>query len=54
MRVDLPPGRHSVRMVFETPAEDYVGRGITLAALVLAVALGLGPLSLHQKTKRVG
>jgi hypothetical protein len=35
MMVDLPPGKHSVRMVFETPLEIMVGRVLTIATFVL-------------------
>ena len=35
MVVDLPPGKHSIRMVFETPLEIIVGRVVTLATFVL-------------------
>jgi hypothetical protein len=41
MLVDLPPGNHFVRLVFETPMEDYVGRALSLATLVLMAFLGL-------------
>jgi hypothetical protein len=41
MLVDLPPGNHSILMVFETPREDYVGRSLSLVTLVLMAFLGL-------------
>lgn len=42
MLVDLPPGNHSVRLVFETPAEMLVGRAASCFTGVLAMFLGLG------------
>jgi hypothetical protein len=42
MLVDLPPGNHSVRMVFETPTEVSVGRTATCITVALMVFLGLG------------
>jgi hypothetical protein len=35
MLVDLPPGKHSLRMVFETPLEIIVGRVVTIATSIL-------------------
>jgi uncharacterized membrane protein YfhO len=35
-RIDLPPGRHTIELHFDTPVENQVGRGISLAALALA------------------
>ena len=40
MVVDLPPGKHSVRMVFETPLELSVGRWVSIATLALVLILG--------------
>jgi hypothetical protein len=40
MLLDLAPGNHSVRMVFETPREDYVGRALSSISVVLVVFLG--------------
>lgn len=37
MLIDAPPGDHSIRLVFETPLENSIGRGVTLVAL-LAIA----------------
>ena len=42
MLVDLPPGNHFVRMVFETPIEVLVGRAATCLTVALFVFLGLG------------
>jgi hypothetical protein len=41
MVVDLPPGKHSLRLVFETPLEISVGRPVTFITLALMVFLGL-------------
>jgi hypothetical protein len=41
MFVDLPPGKHSLRLVFETPLEISVGRAATFTTLALMVLLGL-------------
>jgi len=41
MLLDLPPGNHSVRMVFETPTEDYVGRALSCVTVVLLAFLSL-------------
>jgi hypothetical protein len=41
MVMDLPPGRHSLRLVFETPREISIGRAATFTTLVLIVFLGL-------------
>ena len=40
MVVDLPPGKHSIRMVFETPLEQSVGRWVSIATLALFLVLG--------------
>jgi uncharacterized membrane protein YfhO len=37
MLVDLPPGKHSVRMVFETPLEIIVGRVLTIVTALLVL-----------------
>jgi hypothetical protein len=39
MLVETPPGKHSVRMVFETPLEVFIGRALTLASLALIAFL---------------
>lgn len=39
MLLDLPLGNHSIRMVFETPIEDYAGRALSCITLVLIVFL---------------
>jgi hypothetical protein len=39
MVVDLPPGKHSLRLVFETPLEISVGRALTFTTLALMVFL---------------
>ncbi|MBZ5610943.1 MAG: hypothetical protein LAP38_21985, partial [Acidobacteriia bacterium] len=41
MLVDAPPGKHTVRLVFETPLELIAGRALTLATLALVVFLAL-------------
>ena len=41
MLLDQPPGNHTVRMVFETPLEDYVGRGLSLVTVALIAFLSL-------------
>jgi hypothetical protein len=41
MLVDLGPGKHSVRLVFETPRETIAGRAATCATLVLILFLAL-------------
>ncbi len=41
MLVDVPPGEHTLRMVFETPLENQVGRALTLATLALGAFLCL-------------
>jgi len=41
MRVDLPAEKHLVRMRFETPLENQIGRGLTAVSLLIAVILGL-------------
>jgi hypothetical protein len=33
MRIDAPPGEHDIEFRFETPLENQVGRGVTLATL---------------------
>jgi hypothetical protein len=41
MVLDLPPGDHSIRMVFETPLEDYVGRVLSCITVILIAFLWL-------------
>ncbi len=41
MLVEAPAGKHTVHMVFETPRELIVGRGITIVTLALAGLLFL-------------
>jgi len=39
MLIDAPPGEHSLRVVFETPLENTVGRVVTLASLLVVAWL---------------
>ncbi|MEP6536424.1 MAG: hypothetical protein ABJF23_13950 [Bryobacteraceae bacterium] len=39
IRLDPPPGDQTIRMVFETPLEVWLGRGITLASLLVLMRL---------------
>jgi len=39
--IDVPPGEHSIRLVFETPRENVIGGALTVLAL-LTVAWLLG------------
>jgi len=39
MLLDLPPGNHSVRLVFETPTEDYVGGALSCLVVILVAFL---------------
>jgi hypothetical protein len=39
--LDLPPGRHSLQLVFKTPLEISVGRAATFITLLLMILLGL-------------
>lgn len=39
MRVDVPPGKHRIEMRFETPRENTVGRGASLAAFAVLLWL---------------
>jgi hypothetical protein len=41
MLIDVPPGRHLVRLVFETPVEDSVGRMVTLATLLVMIGAAI-------------
>ena len=44
MIIDAPPGQHTIELVFETPLENSVGKGITLASCGLVGLLLLSPL----------
>ena len=39
MLIDVPAGRHSIRMRFETPAENRVGAAVSALAVALAIAM---------------
>jgi hypothetical protein len=39
MLIDSPPGDHDLRLVFETPVENWLGRGVTLLTLGVIVWL---------------
>jgi len=39
MLLDLTPGQHAIRLVFETPTEVTVGRSLTLLSLILILVL---------------
>jgi hypothetical protein len=39
MRVDVPPGTHTLRMHFDTPIDNQIGRVVSAAALLLAIGL---------------
>ena len=49
MLVETPPGKHSVRMVFETPLEVIIGRVLTLVSLAL-----IAFLVIHYRSSRRG
>jgi hypothetical protein len=42
MLVDTPPGAHDIRLVFETPLENWVGRVVTCMALGVVLLLLFG------------
>jgi len=52
MLVDLPPGKHSLRLVFETPPEISVGRAVTVTTLAGMLLLGLWPFAINQRRRR--
>jgi hypothetical protein len=39
MLIETPPGRHDIRLEFETPLENRIGKGITLLSLAILIAL---------------
>ena len=39
MLIETPPGRHKIRLHFETPIENQVGKVVTLLSLLIAIAL---------------
>ncbi len=39
MRIDAPPGEHDIRLEFETPLENQIGRLLTAAALIAVAGL---------------
>jgi hypothetical protein len=43
MRIDAPPGDQEIRLDFETPLENRIGRWLTLIALIVVVAQALVP-----------
>jgi len=43
MRIEAPPGAHEIRVVFETPLENRIGRVVSaLSGIVVVVLLGWG------------
>jgi hypothetical protein len=44
MLIDLPPGEHEIRMVFELPLENLVGRIVSALAAAVALMLLVVPL----------
>jgi hypothetical protein len=50
MLIDAPPGRHDIRLVFETPLENYAGRLATVASGLMI--LGLAGLGLRRRRVR--
>jgi hypothetical protein len=39
MMIETPPGRYDMRLVFETPLEDHVGRVISLLSALIVIGL---------------
>ena len=43
MLIDTPPGRHDIRLRFQTPLENQIGKAVTLLSLMIVIALiGIG------------
>jgi len=47
MLIALPPGFHTIRMIFETPAEVLAGRTAAILCLLLIVLLAIRPQTLQ-------
>jgi len=44
MRIDPPAGEHEIRLYFETPLENRIGRVVSLIALILGALLSMREL----------
>jgi hypothetical protein len=50
IRIDAPPGDHDIRLTFTTPAENIVGRVLTL--LTMALSAWLAAMGLRSREAR--